>query len=123
MAYEVLRIKLGVLTAAADLSAKQFYAVKVTAANAVNLAGLGESAVGILQGKPISGEAAELAISGDVSKMVAGGAVAAGDKVAVTALGKAKVAASGEYVIGTALNAAGADLELFSVLLENQGKV
>jgi len=121
MAYEVLRTKLGTLKAAADLSAKQYHAVKVSAAGAVNLAGLGEDAVGIIQNKPILGEAVELAIETDVTKMVAGGIVGAGTKVAVDANGKAKVAAAGQYIIGTALEATGAADELLTLLLKSNG--
>lgn len=81
--------------AGADLSAKQFYAVKLDSAAAVVLAGAGEAAIGILQNNPTSGQAATVAIAGR-SKMVAGAAVASGARVASNASGKGVTATAGK---------------------------
>lgn len=123
MAYEVLRLKLGQMKAAADLSLKQFRFMKVTAANTVNLSGLGELAIGVLQNKPVLGESAELAIDGDVSKVVADAAVAAGAAVSSSADGEAKTALITEHVLGVALEAAAGPGVVISVLLMHSGKV
>ena len=71
----------GNLVAAADLSAKQFYAVKqTTTARNVNLASTGgENITGILQNTPKSGEAAEICHSGFTKAIAGTGGFTAGD--------------------------------------------
>jgi hypothetical protein len=123
MAYEDLRLKIGMLKAAADLSTKQYYFVKVTGADLVNVAAAGELAVGVQQGKAYSGEAVEVAIPGDVSKVKVGAnAVLAGAVIASDANGLADTAAAGQYGLGIALTA-GAAGEIIPVLLLSSGKV
>lgn len=108
MAYEIPVHKPGGLKAAADLSAAQFLAVKLSADLTVNLAGAGEMAHAILQNKPLLGEGAELIRLGG-SKAVLGGTVAAGDKLASDAAGKLVVAGAGNHVIAIALEAGAVD--------------
>ncbi len=116
MAYEVFDGSVS-LEAGADLSANQFYAVKVTGADTVGLAGDDELMVGVLQNKPAAaGRAATVRISG-LTKAVASAAIAAGAKVGVAAGGKFKTADTGSVVCGTAVNAAGADGEVFTLAL------
>lgn len=92
-------------TAAADLSTKQFYAVKITAARAVNLASSGgEGIYGILQNKPASGDAADVGIIG-VTKAIAGGTIAAGDLLMTDTSGKLITATSTNHAVGQALEA------------------
>jgi hypothetical protein len=126
------------LLAAADLSAKQFYAVKVDSNGKAALAGAGEVAIGVLQNKPGSGQAATIRIAG-ATKMVASAAVAAGALVAANAAGKSVTATKattntsdaggaadplvGSHVMGVALTAAGQDLDVHEVLLINAGAV
>src|SRR5215510_10160096 len=74
------------ITAAADLSTKQFYGVKLTADRAVNIATAG-AVFAVLQNKPKLGEAAALTNSGIV-KCISGGVIAAGDKISTDANGK-----------------------------------
>jgi hypothetical protein len=114
MSYE---IPLETLTfiAAADLSAKRYYGVKLDANGQVVLAGDGESAVGVLQNTPISGEAARVMTLG-VTFGVAAGNIAAGANVAMDANGKFVSAGGADAIIGTALKSAVAD-DIFSVLL------
>lgn len=52
-------------------------------------------------------------IAGEVP-VIAGEAIAVGDKISVTAAAKAKVAAAGEWINGMALEAASGDGKLFS---------
>lgn len=79
MAYEAAQIKLGNLTAAADLSAKQFHFVKLASATTVNVCtAITDVPIGILQNTPTSGQAAEICIFG-ISKVVADGNLAAGN--------------------------------------------
>lgn len=69
------------LPAGADLSTKQFRAVKVNSSAQAVVAGAGEFAIGILQNKPAAGQAATITYSG-VSKAILGGSVTAGATVA-----------------------------------------
>ncbi len=128
------------IPAGADLSANQFFAVKLSSGTAV-LAGAGEQAY-ILQNKPNNAGkevTANIAIGGQ-SKAVLGGTVAADDFLAVDASGKlikavaanlANVDATaanaiepvkGSHIVGQAL-AGGAVDELVSILILNLGLI
>jgi hypothetical protein len=97
------------LDAAADLSAKQFYGLKVDANGRAAVAGAGELCIGILQNDPDAlGRAASITTLGP-SKGVAGAAVAAGAEVATDANGKLITAVAADRVVGTCLEAALAD--------------
>lgn len=97
--------------AAADLSAKQFYAVKIDSNGRAAVAAAGEFAVGILQNKPASGQAATVAYGG-TSKAVAGGNITAGMTVAANADGKLVNAA--EAVVNTSDAGAASDAVIAS---------
>lgn len=94
----------------------QYRFVKVTGAKQCGLAtAAGDAVVGVCQGKPqVAGEATTVAIRG-VSRVMAGGAFAAGAKVDTDSTGRAVVAAGAG--IGIALEAATVANELTSVLL------
>lgn len=94
------------LPAAADLSAKQFYAIKVDSNGKAAVAGAGEFCAGILQNKPGSGQAATVAYGG-ISKALAGGNITAGMTVAADAAGKLVNAA--EATVNTSDTGAAAD--------------
>lgn len=106
--------------AAADLTTKQFYLVKLTAADTVGLgAATSDTCIGVLQNKPNSTQAAQVRILG-VTKAVSDGttAISVGDKVGTSAAGKAvKVTTQDRPIIGTALSASSADGTIISVLL------
>lgn len=101
------------MAAAADLSTKQWYIVRQTAENAVNLASAAtQKLMGTLQNKPKSGETAEIAVGGNV-KVIAGGTVAINDPLTSDAAGKAIAATQTtagaqptSYVLGFARRAA-----------------
>lgn len=121
--------------AGADLSTKQFYAVKVDSAGKVVLAGAGEMALGILQNNPASNVAGTIAMAGS-SKAVAGGSITAGDPVAADANGKLVAATRGRtntsdagaavdpligsHVIGIALEGASAN-DIFQMAVVHLG--
>lgn len=109
------KLTVGSLVAAADLSAKTHYLVKVTAADTVNLAGAGELAIGSIGNAPAAGEPVEIMV-GIIVPVVAGAAVSAGAEVASDANGKAVTAIAGDRAFGIALTAATADLEEIRVL-------
>lgn len=108
------------LPANADLSTKQYFFVNLTNSSGtgrVALAGDGEFAIGVLQNKPsAAGDAAKVAISG-IAKVEAGGAITAGNPVAVDASGNAVAASSGDIVVAVAVNSA-VDGDVVEVLLD-----
>lgn len=95
----------------------QYEFVKITAAHTAGLAGAGEAAVGVLQNKPqVTGQAATVGIFG-VSVVRSGAAVAVGAQIAADSAGRAVTATTGDYILGTAVEAAAGADELISVLL------
>ena len=108
------------LVAAADLTAKQFYVVKIDSAGKAALAGASDTTqVGILQDKTPNGTAATVA-TGGISKAVLGGTVASGAEVTSDANGKIIAATTGKYIIGIC-TAGGAANEIGSVLINPRG--
>lgn len=116
MAFEVQGRKMGFRVAKVALTAKQYYVVKRSTGNEVDLCGAGEFACGVVQNKPAVGEPAEVMCDG-VTKVVAGGIITEGALVAADANGKVVAAASGDYVVGIAETAAGSDLDIITVTL------
>lgn len=82
------------LIAGADLSAKQYHFVKVSAPKTVVASGDGETSIGVLQDKPKDTEACVVGVSG-VTRIVAGGAITAGADVQSDANGRAITKAAG----------------------------
>lgn len=114
MAWELPNFCIGSLTAGADLSGSQFRCVKVTGDNTVGLADTqGEVILGVLQGKPAAGEAADVTVVG-VTKVVAGAALTAGETWGTDAQGRAVPVtpgtggAVGDFVAGVVLEGANA---------------
>lgn len=112
MAYEAAQIKMGQLTAAADLSSKQYHFVKLASATTVNVcSAITDKPIGILQNTPTSGQAAEICIFG-ISKVVADGTLAAGNLIGTSSDSQADAIAAGTdttvYVMGQAIEAAAA---------------
>lgn len=105
-------------SAGADLSAKQFTCMKITAANTVTFcAATTDFPVGILQNKPdASGKAAAVMLGG-ISKATLGGTVTAGATVGTHSDGTlvAKTADT-DMLIGIALTA-GSSGEIIDVLV------
>lgn len=118
MAYEIPGFTLGTRPAGADLTTKQYFFVKLNSSENAVLAGDGEFAIGALQNKPDSGQAAQIMIDG-VTKILCGGSVTGGGPVASDAAGKCVNAAGGDVVLGTALED-GSDGQIISVLLQTK---
>jgi len=107
--------------AAADYSAKQYYAMKVSADGTITIASAATDAlVGTLLNEPKSGEMGQIAMSG-TSKGFAGGTVAIGDKLTADAAGKLiATTTANDSVIGVALESAVAsDIFEYAVGLSN----
>ena len=75
------------MTSAADLRTKQYYFVKISSSRTVNIGTLG-AAFGVLQNKPNTGEFATIRNRG-ISKVIAGGTIAAGDRITSDSAAKA----------------------------------
>jgi len=108
-------------TAGADLSAKQFYLVKMSADDTVILcAAATDVPVGVLQNKPASGQIAEILTFGK-SKIVSSASIAAGKLIGTSSAGKADAKIPGtdttEYVVGHVTKAASADGVLLEALI------
>lgn len=106
------------LTAAADLSTKRYKAV-LLGASGVNVAGANEMEfVGFLQNAPASGGVCEIAANGGGSKAIAGGTIAAGDKLTTDASGDLVAITTGQTKAAVAIALTGAaDNDIFEVLV------
>jgi hypothetical protein len=105
------------LTASADLSAKQYHFVEVSGVRTVaSCNATTDVALGVLQNDPISGGAATVAVGG-TSKVVAGGAITAGARIAPKADGRAQTAVSTQYARGIALETSTTDGQIIECLL------
>lgn len=104
--------------ASGDLSASQHHCVELDANGRVTISNAaGESVLGILQNDPAALGREAAIMSTGISKVVAGAVVAAGALVQTNASGRVITVASGDYVVGRALEAAGADGEVIPVHL------
>ena len=121
MAYESPSITHGTLTAAADLSAKQYHFVKLASATTVNVCtGIADVPIGILQNNPdTAGDQCVIQIFG-ISKVVADGTLAAARWIGTSADSQASGITPGSdtavYVMGQAIQAASAG-ETFTMFL------
>lgn len=109
--------------AGADLSAKQYHFAVSNNGKANLPTADGVRALGVIQNAPPSGQPAVIATEG-VTKVVTDGTVEIDDAVAAANGGRAKEAASGEYIQGTALEGDGGVAgTVISVLLKTQGRL
>lgn len=123
MSYEVPGHKLGTLFAGADLTAAQFHFVKIHPSGRIVLCAVaGEASVGVLQNKPLSGQACEIDRDG-VSKLVMGAAVTAGDPIATDVSGQGVTATSGQYVGGMVLETVAASGSIGAVAQRFPGRL
>lgn len=120
-----LGLDLGTLSSDSNLDPKaggvekQYHFLKLSATGVEPLAAGSDVAVGVLQNKPRAGQPATLRTLG-MSKVVAGGAIAVGEDLFLTAAGRVvneATAAAGDRHVGTALEAAAADGEIVAVYL------
>ncbi len=112
MAYESPQICIGTLTAAADLSSKQYYFVKLASESTVNVcSAVTDVPIGVLQNAPASGESATVCVFG-LSKVSADATLAAGDIIGTSADGQAQPVVQGTettvYNAGQAVTAGAA---------------
>ena len=106
MAYEILKLKS--IKATASLAASQFCFVKIDTSGQIALPAAGGYAVGVLQDKPAAGDPGAVCYPGDITKVLCGGTITAGQDVATDVNGKAVAAATGNFILGIALTAGAA---------------
>ena len=100
-----------------DLSAKQYYFVKLDASGNVVACGANEVSIGILQNAPASGRAARVRLLG-TSKLVMSETCDEGEALTSTATGTGEVVdLADEYAGAIALESAGAADEIIEVLI------
>ena len=110
-------------TAAADLSAKQFHVVRLSAADTCNQASATTQTdiLGVLQNLPTSGQAATVCMQG-MTPVVVGSAVSAGDRLTVSASGRvvtgSPASGAGVVVIGKAITAGTSDGDIITAWIQ-----
>ena len=115
-------LSLWTLEADADLSAKQFYVVGLSADGQVALAADADHAtlypITTLQNDPsAAGQPASLAQPGSVAKALSGAAIAIGDRITCDGNGKAiSTTTDGDAIIGTCLETVAATDTVFEYL-------
>ncbi len=88
------------------------------------IAGAGVSSVGVIQDKPNAvGYESEVAVVGQITKLVAGAAVNQGDQIMSNASGQGITATTGNFVNGFALTAASGAGVVIEVLLTGPYKI
>lgn len=108
------------LPANTDLSTKQYYCVVINSSGKVAVAGDGARVDGILQDTVAAADRAACVAVAGKSKVVFGGTVTAGDRVASDAAGKVVTAGTGDYVIGICVEG-GASGKIGSIVFEPNG--
>jgi hypothetical protein len=103
-----------------DLSTHQYKIMVNSTGDLVGRAATaGESAIGILDNKPESGQDATINTAG-VSRCIAGGTIVAGNEITTTASATGTVATSGTYILGKAITGV-ASGNTFKMTITNAG--
>jgi len=121
MAYEIPGFKY-TLKAGADLSSSQYHFMKLdSSGDAVVCSGVTDIPIGVLQNDPGDGEEAEIMATG-ITKLSADSAITIADSLGTSTDGQADTIAAGTditvYLVGQALQAAGAAAVIFSALID-----
>lgn len=120
------RVTARTMVAAADLRQKQYHVLRAAGAGttdvASNAAGGVDDVIGVLQNKPNSGQAAAVGYEGE-TKLVVGDVVTVNANLAPNGVGRVIDAASGDYVVAEALEAATTDGEVIRALLSIPAKM
>lgn len=122
MAYEIATNVVKItLPAGADLSAKQFYFVKINSSGqAILCAAATDKPIGVLQNSPESGEEASVLVVGG-TKVVSKSALDEGTVVGTASDGKAAPYVAGtdttKYIVGSTILASGAEDEIATVVV------
>lgn len=118
MAYEIPGLSFPLPSAADYRTANgQYRFCKVTTTGKAQQTVLGEAPIGVRQNTPNTNEAMTIVTSG-ISMVECGSGVTAGDQVGSDATGRAKTAASGEFIAGRALETGSGAGIVIAVLLD-----
>ncbi len=121
MAYENLGKAIS-LPVAADLSASQFCFVTIDSNGRAALAGDGNDACGVLQDKPAAlDRPGNIMVGIGITTVKSGAATTKGGYMASDSTGRAVDAASGDYILGEFLEAAGAANQYVAALFQKRG--
>ena len=104
----------------ADLSASQYCFTSIDSNGQLAVTGAGAQADGVLQDKPAAAARAGLLGIAGVSKVRAGGVVAAGDLITSDSTGRGVTATTGDNINGVAGEASTAANQVIKVLLKTQ---
>lgn len=104
------------LEASADLSTKQYRFVTLSSGQVAVVASAGADAIGVLSDKPAAAGRPARVVVGGVTKVILGATVAQDAEVQSDANGAGITAASGDYVLGKALEG-GDSGDIVAVLL------
>jgi len=122
MAYEISNYSVKItLVAAADLSAKQYYFVKInTSGQAALCAAATDKPIGVLQNTPTAGQEAQVLVIGG-TKVVCSASLDEGVAIGTTSVGKAGAKVVGtdttNYIVGQIILAGGADLDIATAVI------
>ncbi len=112
----------GDLTSGGTVNPQFLFAVMT--ATGLAIAGAGAASVGVIQDKPnAAGVESEVAVVGQISKVVAGAAVNEGDQIMSNSSGQGITATTGNFVNGFALAAASGAGMIIPVLLTGPYKI
>lgn len=95
--------------ATTSLATRQFRFVKADTSGGISLCGVGDYAVGVLQDKPGAGDPGAVCTPGDITKIVLGATLTAGQYVMSDSTGRAVAAVSGAYALGQVREGGAAD--------------
>jgi hypothetical protein len=112
-------MKLPGVTAGADLSAKQYYCVKMasTAKEVVVSSAATDASIGLIQNDPVDGQEALVVVSGP-ARAAAETSVSAGDWVASSTTGRVKTTTTAnDDVVGRAVEASSAAGDIITVIV------
>lgn len=104
------------LEASADLSTKQYRFVTLSSGQVAVVASAGADAIGVLSDKPAAAGRPARVVVGGVTKVILGATVAQDAEVQSDANGAGITAASGDYVLGKAIEG-GDSGDIVAVLL------
>ena len=110
--------------AGSDLSAKQYTFMTINSSGQLATTGNNLDSDGVLQDKPAAqGRGGTIMVGVGITKITAGAAFAVGDYLSSDAAGKAVKAATGDYILGKALESATVAGDVVAMLWRNRSSV
>lgn len=102
-----------------DLSSSMLLCVELVSGGKCDVCdSQGEQSVGVLKNKPVAGQAADIAILGTTKVISHDTNIVEGSRLTTDGNGKVEVAASGDFIIGRALEAASSEGDIIEMLID-----